>query len=36
LQANVGFSQLGDVAAASPIVGRRNATSVALGTAYEF
>lgn len=36
LQANVGFSQLGDEAAASPIVGRRNAASAALTVAYEF
>lgn len=36
LQANVGFSQLGDDAAASPLVGRRNGTSAALGVAYEF
>jgi MipA family protein len=36
LQANVGFSQLGDVAAASPIVDRRNGASAALGMAYEF
>lgn len=36
LQANVGFSRLGDSAAASPIVGRRNGTSAALGVAYEF
>lgn len=36
LQANVGFSRLGDVAAASPIVGRRNGASAALGVAYEF
>jgi outer membrane protein len=33
---NVGFTQLGDVAAASPLVGRRNAASAALGLAYEF
>jgi MipA family protein len=36
LQANVGFSQLGDVAAASPIVGRRNGASAALAMAYAF
>jgi MipA family protein len=36
LQANFGFSQLGDVAAASPIVGRRNSASAALAIAYEF
>jgi MipA family protein len=36
LQANVGFSQLGDVAAVSPIVDRRNGASAALGMAYEF
>jgi len=36
LQANVGFSRLGDVAAASPLVGRRNGASAALGVAYEF
>jgi MipA family protein len=36
LQANVGFSQLGDVAAASPLVGRRNRAWAALGVAYEF
>ena len=36
LQAHVGFSQLGDDAAASPLVGRRNGASVALGVAYEF
>jgi MipA family protein len=36
LQANVGFSQLGDVAAASPIVGRRNGASAALAVAYAF
>lgn len=35
LQANVGFSQLGDVAAASPLVGRRNGASAALAMAYE-
>lgn len=36
LQGNVGFSRLGDVAAASPIVGRRNGTSAALAVAYAF
>lgn len=36
LQANVGFSRLGDEAAASPLVGRRNGTSAALAVAYEF
>jgi outer membrane scaffolding protein for murein synthesis (MipA/OmpV family) len=36
LQANVGLSQLGDVAAASPLVGRRNDASAALAVAYEF
>lgn len=36
LQANVGFTRLGDVAAASPLVGRRNDASAALGIAYEF
>jgi MipA family protein len=36
LQANVGFSRLGDDAAASPLVGRRNAASAALAVAYEF
>ena len=36
LQANVGFSQLGDVAAASPLVGRRNGASAALGVAHGF
>jgi outer membrane scaffolding protein for murein synthesis (MipA/OmpV family) len=36
LHANVGFSRLGDEAAASPIVGRRNGTSAAVGVAYEF
>jgi outer membrane scaffolding protein for murein synthesis (MipA/OmpV family) len=36
LQGNVGFTQLGDVAAASPLVGRRNAALAALGVAYEF
>lgn len=36
LQANVGITQLGDDAAASPIVGRRNAVSAALGLAYAF
>lgn len=36
LQASVGFSQLGDEAAASPIVGRRTAASTVLGVAYAF
>lgn len=36
LQAHVGFSRLGDPAAASPIVGRRNGASAALGVAYAF
>jgi outer membrane scaffolding protein for murein synthesis (MipA/OmpV family) len=36
LQANVGFSQLGDDAAASPLVGRRTGASAALAMAYEF
>lgn len=36
LQANVSFSRLGDPAAASPIVGRRNGASAALGVAYAF
>lgn len=36
LQANVGFSRLGDDAAASPIVGRRHGASAALGVAHEF
>ena len=36
LQANVGFTQLGDVAAASPLVGQRNGTSAALAVAYAF
>ena len=36
LQANVGFSRLGDDAAASPLVGRRNGASAALAMAYEF
>jgi MipA family protein len=36
LQANVGFSQLGDDAAASPIVSRRNGASAALAVAYAF
>lgn len=36
LQANVGYSRLGEDAAASPLVGRRNGTSAALGVAYEF
>ncbi len=36
LQANVAFTQLGDGAAASPLVGRRNSASVAVGVAYGF
>lgn len=36
LQANLGFTRLGDDAAASPLVGRRNGTSAALAVAYEF
>jgi MipA family protein len=36
LQANVGFSQLGDDAAASPLVGRRHGASAALAVACEF
>lgn len=36
LQANLAISRLGDVAAASPIVGRRNGASAALAVAYEF
>jgi outer membrane scaffolding protein for murein synthesis (MipA/OmpV family) len=36
LQGNVSFSQLGDVAAASPIVGRRHGASAALAVAYGF
>lgn len=36
LQANVGFAQLGDIAAASPLVARRSAASAALAVAYEF
>jgi MipA family protein len=36
LQANVGFTRLGDDAAASPLVGQRNGASAALGVAYEF
>lgn len=36
LQANVGFTRLGDDAAASPLVGRRNGASAALAMAYEF
>ena len=36
LQANVGFSRLGDDAAVSPLVGRRTGTSAALAVAYEF
>lgn len=36
LQANLGFSRLGDDAAASPLVGRRNGASAALAVAYVF
>jgi MipA family protein len=36
LQANVGFTRLGDDAAGSPLVGRRNGASAALAVAYEF
>ena len=36
LQASVGFTQLGDVAAASPLVGRRNGASAVLSMAYAF
>lgn len=36
LQANASFSQLGDEAAASPLVGRRHGASAALALAYEF
>ena len=36
LHANLGFSRLGDEAAASPLVGRRNAVSATLGVAYAF
>jgi len=36
LQANVGFSRLGDEAAASPLVGRRSGASAALAVAYAF
>lgn len=36
LQANVAFSRLGEPAAQSPIVGRRNGASAALGVAYAF
>lgn len=36
LLANVAFTQLGDDAAASPLVGRRSGASVALAMAYEF
>jgi outer membrane protein len=36
LHANVGFTQLGDFAAASPLVGRRNSASAAVGVALEF
>ena len=34
LQANVGFTRLGDVAAASPLVGSRHGASAALSVAY--
>ena len=36
LQTDIGFTQLGDVAAASPLVGRRNSASAALAVAYGF
>jgi len=36
LQASAGLTRLGDVAAASPLVGRRNGASAALGVAYAF
>ena len=36
LQTDIGFAQLGDVAAASPLVGRRNSASAALAVAYGF
>jgi len=36
LQANVGLTRLGDDAATSPLVGRRNAASAALAVAYAF
>ena len=36
LHANLGFSRLGDDAAASPLVGRRNGTSAGLGLAHAF
>lgn len=36
LQGHLGITQLGDDAAASPIVSRRNGSSAALGVAYEF
>lgn len=36
LQANVGFTRLGDDAAASPLVGRRHGASAALAVAYAF
>ena len=36
LQANIGFSQLGDDAAASPLVGRRIGSLAALAVAHEF
>ena len=36
LQAHIGFTRLGDDAAASPLVGRRSAGSAALAMAYEF
>lgn len=36
LQGNIAFSRLGDPAAQSPIVGRRNGASAAVGVAYAF
>jgi MipA family protein len=36
LQAHVGFTRLGDEAAASPLVGRRNGASAALSVAHAF
>jgi MipA family protein len=36
LQAHVGFSRLGEDAAASPLVGRRHGLSAALAVAYAF
>ena len=36
LQADVGFTRLGDVAAASPIVGRRDSASATLTVGFEF